>query len=65
MLKVGDKISRQMFIEGPKRKHGVITEIYKSRQGFYHTPQKLYAIKWDDGIEDRGYFEVSLEKEDY
>lgn len=65
MLKVGDKVSRQINIGEPERKHGIITEIYKSKQGFYHTPQKLYAVRWDDGIEDRGFFEVSLEREDY
>lgn len=63
MLKVGDRISRQIEIGESKRRHGIIIEIYKSRQGFYHTPQRLYAIKWDDGIEDRGYLEVSLQRE--
>lgn len=63
MLRVGDKISRQIELGELKRRHGVITEIYRSRQGFSHTPQRLYAIKWDDGSEDRGYLEVSLQKE--
>ena len=63
MLKVGDKVSRQIELFKPPRRYGNITEIYKSKQGVGFTPMTMYAIKWDDGEIGRDYFEVSLQKE--
>ncbi len=64
MLKVGDRVSRQIELFKPERRYGKIVKIYRSRQGCMTTPIKLYDIKWDN-VEEIGlaYFEVSLQKE--
>ena len=64
MLKIGDRVSCQVKF-GEPRIHGVIVEIYKTKQGVGYTPMKLFAIKWD-GVEQvaRGYMEAYLQKEE-
>lgn len=67
MLKLGDRVSRQIEYLNPKagRIYGTIVEVYKSIQGVGHTPHKLFAIQWDN-VEDpiRGYMESGLQKEE-
>jgi len=64
MLKLNDRVSRQIEIGRPERKFGIIIEIYKSKQGFVYTPMRLFAVRWDNiGNEERGYFEEGLQKE--
>ena len=64
MLKIGDRVSRQINIGEPERRYGNIIEIYRTTQGIGFTPHKLYAIKWDDEENiQKGYLEVSLQKE--
>lgn len=61
-LKVGDRVSRQINIGQPERKQGTITDVYFSKPSSTSPPRRLYAVKWDNGVEDRGYFQEGLER---
>lgn len=63
MLNINDRVSRQIEIGKPERRYGIITNKYRARQGVMTTPINIFDIKWDDGEEGKGYFEVSLQKE--
>jgi hypothetical protein len=64
MLKIGDRVSRNIMLSKPERKYGEVVEIYKSKQGMGYSPTRLYAVKWDGEKEiQRGYFEEGLQKE--
>lgn len=63
MIKLNDRVSKQIEIGKPARKYGTIVEKYKSSQGITHAPITLFSIKWDNEGIRRGYTEERLQKE--
>jgi hypothetical protein len=62
IFQVGDRVSRIITIGRPERKLGTVTRTYRSRQSFTSPGYRMYAVKWDGGEEEHGYFEEGLER---
>lgn len=64
MLKIGQRVSRQIEIGKPERRYGEIVNRYKSKQGVGFIPITLYDVKFDNsGIVEKGFMEEYLQVE--
>lgn len=66
-LKPGDHVCRRADVmnQNSKMRHGMVLSRYSETDSRGHFYPELYKVRWNDGVEQKGYLRHGLEKMRY